>query len=78
MTGRMTGASRRIGVIAVGAGIIASLAFAGPSFAVPPTAGTNCQTDGRIAGGGATFANNAQRLVFEPAGLACLVDAPLA
>jgi ABC-type phosphate transport system substrate-binding protein len=67
MTGRMTGVSRRIGVIAVGAGIVASLAFAGPSFAAPPTAGTNCQADGRIAAGGATFANNAQRVVFEPA-----------
>jgi ABC-type phosphate transport system substrate-binding protein len=66
MTGRMTGASRRIGVIAVGAGIVASLAFAGPSFAAPPATGTACQPDGRVHAGGATLANNAQRVVFEP------------
>ncbi|HEY6888874.1 MAG TPA: hypothetical protein VI300_13875 [Solirubrobacter sp.] len=43
------------------------MAFAAPSFAAPPTVGANCQPDGRIAAGGATLANNAQRVVFEPA-----------
>ena len=60
MTGRSIRALRRIGALAVGAGIVASLASAGPSYA------TNCQPDGRISGGGATFQANAQRVVFEP------------
>jgi ABC-type phosphate transport system substrate-binding protein len=52
--------------LAVGAGLLGSLAFSSTSLAAPPAAGVNCQVDGKIDGRGATFQTRAQQLAFIP------------
>ena len=62
----------RRAALAVGAGVLASLALAGPSFADEPVGGVACQTDsnltgttdGQISGRGATFATKAQQALI--------------
>jgi len=66
MTSFRSAARGRAVALAVGAGVLGSLALAGPSFADAPAAGVNCQVDGKILGRGATFQRNAEILAFIP------------
>jgi ABC-type phosphate transport system substrate-binding protein len=56
----------RVVAFAVGLGVLGSLATAPASLAapLPPVFGANCQPDGKISGGGATFQTNAQQNAF--------------
>jgi ABC-type phosphate transport system substrate-binding protein len=54
-------ATRRTVALTLGAGVLSSLALAGPALSAAPAAGTNCvAADGKINGRGATFQTNAQ------------------
>jgi len=66
MTSFRSTARGRAVALAVGAGVIGSLALAGPSFADAPLAGVNCQVDGKVLGRGATFQRNAEIQAFIP------------
>lgn len=61
MQRNMKGAAIKAVALTVGAGVLSSLALAGPAHAAPPAAGVNCvAADGKITGRGATFQANAQ------------------
>ena len=53
----------RVAAFAASAGVLGSLALAGPALAGTP-AGLACQPDGKINGRGATFQKNAQNNAF--------------
>jgi ABC-type phosphate transport system substrate-binding protein len=66
MSSRFKMASRaRLVALAVGAGALCSFAMADTSMAAAPTAGSACQTDGKINGRGATFQTNATRALID-------------
>jgi ABC-type phosphate transport system substrate-binding protein len=67
MTSHVAAVARsRAVMLAIGAGILTSLAVAAPSYADAPSAGSACQASGKVTGRGATFQTDAQQLALIP------------